>query len=416
MTAIRINFRLIFLCFAAVAVALPVGIVSLAKLFLFLFALTALSSGWWHKAVQALPSTWTTKAILLALWVFAASLIWTIAEMSDALHAIEKHGKLLMIPILLSMIRSRREALIVLACFGAGQLLLLASTWLLVAGMPIPWAISREHVTEGSRAVFSSYLDQSIMTGVAAGICWHLRNLIPSRHSRAIAIGVVVIALTCIFFVFPGRTGHAVAIALVSLAIMWELPRRYRLGALLIPLVLLLALVATSSKVRGRLNAVSVEVQAFNQTGDTTTSSGTRLNLWQRSIQAMSERPWIGSGVGSWEMQYNRLQQKYVPTHQAIKVNPHQEYLMWGVELGVLGIALLLGIILSIYRDSRAMLTADQRALQSSLLGLTVACLFNSSLYDALIGDYFCIVLGLLLALGMQSEPSISEPSKAPVL
>jgi O-antigen ligase len=413
MTVPPVNVRLLFIYLAAVAVALPVAIVSLAKVLLFLFALTALSTGWWRKAAGTWPANWTSKAILLAMLVFALSILWTTAPLPDALIAVEKHGKLLMIPILLSMIRTRREALLALACFGAGQLFLLVSTWLLVASVPIPWAISRENIEEGSHAVFSSYLDQSIMTGVAAAICWHLRDQIPGRHPRAMAIGVVVIALACIFFVFPGRTGHAVAIALVSLAIMWELPRRYRVGAVLIPLVLLLALVATSSKVKERLNAVEVEVQAFNQKGDTSTSSGTRLNLWRRSLQSMSENPWIGSGVGSWETQYNRLQQKYVPTHQAIRGNPHQEYLLWGVELGAVGIALFLGLLFSIYRDSRGMAGAEQRALQSALLGLVVTCLFNCSLWDALIGDYLCIVLGLVLALGLRSGPGATEPSQS---
>ncbi len=29
-----------------------------------------------------------------------------------------------------------------------------------------------------------------------------------------------------------------------------------------------------------------------------------------------------------------------------------------------------------------------------------IVCLFNSTLFDALIGDYFCFILALLLALG----------------
>jgi O-antigen ligase len=35
------------------------------------------------------------------------------------------------------------------------------------------------------------------------------------------------------------------------------------------------------------------------------------------------------------------------------------------------------------------------------VVALAIACMFNSSLYDGLIGDYFCIVLGLLLGLGL---------------
>jgi hypothetical protein len=48
-----------------------------------------------------------------------------------------------------------------------------------------------------------------------------------------------------------------------------------------------------------------------------------------------------------------------------------------------------------------------KRALQTCVAGLAVACLFNSSLYDALIGDFFCVTLGLLLALGANYKPVV---------
>jgi hypothetical protein len=41
-----------------------------------------------------------------------------------------------------------------------------------------------------------------------------------------------------------------------------------------------------------------------------------------------------------------------------------------------------------------------------------VACLFNASIYDALIGDFFCVSIGLLLALGL-SKPA-NEASAPP--
>jgi len=52
------------------------------------------------------------------------------------------------------------------------------------------------------------------------------------------------------------------------------------------------------------------------------------------------------------------------------------------------------------------------RALQSTLVALAVACLFNSTLYDGLIGDFFCVLIGLLLALGL-SKPATQTPSEA---
>jgi hypothetical protein len=46
---------------------------------------------------------------------------------------------------------------------------------------------------------------------------------------------------------------------------------------------------------------------------------------------------------------------------------------------------------------------------------MAVACLFNSALYDDLMGDYFCVVLGLLMALGAHEHAIAKlQPPNAP--
>jgi O-antigen ligase len=89
--------------------------------------------------------------------------------------------------------------------------------------------------------------------------------------------------------------------------------------------------------------------------------------------------------------------------------NPHQEFLLWGVELGIGGTLLLLLLIGSLVRDAMTFQAPVMRATISVVAVMVVACLFNSSLYDALIGDFFCITLGLLLALGVRSESAGSQ-------
>ena len=94
--------------------------------------------------------------------------------------------------------------------------------------------------------------------------------------------------------------------------------------------------------------------------------------------------------------------------------NPHQEYLLWGVELGVGGIALLLALLVSLMRDALRFPPPVSRSLISVTVALAVAALFNSILYDGLIGDYFCVILGLLMALGVQSKQV--HPAAPPAL
>ena len=142
---------------------------------------------------------------------------------------------------------------------------------------------------------------------------------------------------------------------------------------------------------------------------ETDTSSGWRLNAWQRSIQAIQEQPVLGHGVGSWAVAVKRLQGETGAKvfGEGNASNPHQEYLLWGVELGLGGFLLLIALMISMALDARRFTPGVQKALWSVISALAVACLFNSSLYDDLIGDFFCVVLGLLLAMGMRQEPPL---------
>ncbi len=402
--------RLSLVCLVAVAVALPVAIIGIAKLLLLLCALVVIVRGWLVPAapVAARPGA-AAPLILLAIAVMAASSLWSSATPPEALLALNKHGKLLLIPVLLYLIRSRREALLALGFFVGGQLFLLASSWLLFFSLPLPWAISKEAgiCDTCSFAVFSSYLDQSIMTAVLAAIGWHLRSLAPLRQRNLLAMGVSSLALICVFYIFQGRTGHLIAIALVTLAVLWELPRRFRFAVVAIPFVMFFALAASSSKVNDRLLQIGRDVTTFERSGAISTSAGDRLNLWRRALQSIADNPWRGSGAGSWNQAYLQQEARHA-AQPVLRVtgNPHQEYLLWGVELGVPGIALLLAILLACYRDSRASGPQARRATQSVLLALALACLFNSALYDALIGDFFCVALALMLSLGRHAAPA----------
>jgi hypothetical protein len=74
------------------------------------------------------------------------------------------------------------------------------------------------------------------------------------------------------------------------------------------------------------------------------------------------------------------------------------------------GTLLLLALIASLMRDALTFSTPVMRATLSMVALMVVACLFNCSLYDALIGDFFCVTLGLLLALGSR-EPNPGSPA-----
>jgi O-antigen ligase len=400
-----------------VSVSFGVALIGLAKLLLLVCALIVLIWQWLHPDTRA-PQLrgGASPMILLALACLAVGTLWSTGSTEETLLALVKHGKLLLIPVLLSLMRSRREALIALACFGGAQVFLLASTWLHYAGVPIAWITSKELGTcdTCSYAIFSSYLDQSIMTAVLAAVAWHCRSYLPGRWRTLLAPAIALLALACVFLIFQGRTAYLIAVALIAMTIAWELPRRLQLGAALLLMALLAALVMTSSQVRQRVLEIDNGIQSYQKSGTPSSSSGNRIFLWLGSLRLIEANPLHGTGTGSWKKEFKeheRSSAKQTPAQRAADAghqNPHQEFLLWGVELGLPGVALFCAVLLALYRDSRRLETPARRALQSVLAALILACLFNCALYDALIGDFFCMALALLAALRAEATPLAS--------
>lgn len=416
-----LNARLLLICSVAASVGLSMALVSIAKFALFIFSLLILiwpyiaNSDRTSKTSPATPMH-TYRAVLAALAAFSLSLFWTTAETTESVGSIAKYGKLLMILLLPMLLRNRREIVYAITTFVLAQGFLVISSWMLFAGLPVPWATSRMATQEF--AVFSTYLDQGVMSAVAAAICWHLRGLAPGRFGKHVAIAIAILCVGNVLFVLNGRSGHVVSVLLLSLALMWQLKPRYRWIVVILPVLLLTVLSVASPKVQKRINMMTDEVREFSikeganvMTGS---SSGIRLHFWHRAIQSISESPLLGSGVGSWSNEYNRLERQQNPTSIRLgeRGNPHQEYLQWGVQLGIPGILLFVAFLMAVFRDA---LGADQpakRAVLSVLAALAASCLFNSSIYDALIGDFFCVALGLMLALAL--DPSKQSANLGP--
>ena len=401
----RNSLRVWAVCGLALAVSLPIALISLTKLF-------AVCAVMWLVATQpeirrqAVAKNRTLyRLIFVAMAAFIVSVTWSTGSVTSIGKSVAQHGNLLILPIIFFLLNTRKEAVISLQVFMLGQSFLLLSTWALFVNMPVPWAQVGEAGNGTQYAVFSSYLDQSIMTAVFGAMVWHLRELIPLRIRTVSVALCVALAMGAVFSIFIGRTGYLVAALLFSIAIYWQLPRRWRLSALFVPLVLGSVVSLFAPKAQERALLVKSEITKILQADTPSageTSSGIRINFWKNSILSIQKQPWIGHGAGSWSSQYDEQNPAsklpgYVPTSG----NPHQEYLLWAVELGLPGLALLLAIFFAAYRLSLRFEQHAQHAALSVLLASMVACLFNCSLFDALIGDFLCVALALTLSFGM---------------
>lgn len=379
--------------------------ISLSKILLFVFGLGYLIANHGKKNKGApRQAIWTTRIILATVIAFAASLLWTEVDMDFALHTLVKHAKLMTILLLISLIRTEHEARIGVMTFAVGQVFVLFLSWLMALGVTLPWTAQ----STAQYVVFAeSYIDQSIMFAATAAMFWHLRS--EQLWPRWLAVTAATAALLNVFLLLPGRTGYLIALAMLSLTAMWALNRRMKIVALVVtPLVIVFGLYFSSGQVKDRITQAISETQNYSQQVETKSSSGWRLNAWHRSIQAVAESPWIGYGVGSWTPAVKHMEGATATQTFGISnsSNPHQEYLLWGVELGLVGILFLIAFLSSAAWDAKQFPIGVQRATLSMLVAIAIACLFNSALLDDLMGDFLCVGLGLVLALGLNSIPS----------
>ncbi len=381
----------------AAAVAVSVAVTGLAKLLLLLAGTGLLIRTMTRRQKQSLArDPYTTYAVILMIGALALSVTYSSAPLPEAIGDMGKYAKLLVIVMVPLLLRTRRAALTALVVFAAAQSFVLLSSYLLSLGLSLPWVFGVDRTSVGT--VFSGQLDQAIMTAGFSALCWHLRREFPGRYGPALAIGLAVAGAVNVLFLMPGRTGQVALIAAMSFALFTALQGRARVVVLLLPLVMVAFAMFVSPMFRDRVVAVATESQAYREGDRSPTSSGLRLNYWYRTAQAIGQSPLIGYGAGSWPYEFTRLDGK-----PATARNPHQEFLMWGIQLGLAGIALLALFFVAVIRDCRRFPEPVRTATQSFVVVLFVACLFNSILFDALIGDYFCVVLGILLTLGLTS-------------
>jgi O-antigen ligase len=205
----------------------------------------------------------------------------------------------------------------------------------------------------------------------------------------------MLVTVVNVLFVMTGRTGFLVMLLLLALAVYWELPKRWRWLALLMPVLLGMTLYAVSPRFHARVSEIGRDLSEY-QKGNAKTSQGERLDYWRRSLLSIPERPVAGHGVGSWRLNYigHGGLQSNPPS------NPHQQYLLWIVEAGAVGLMLLLGIFIGLYRDA---LLLESHVLRASLSTTAVAAamgMMNCPFFGIGMGEFFLLMMGCLLCFG----------------
>jgi O-antigen ligase len=206
---------------------------------------------------------------------------------------------------------------------------------------------------------------------------------------------LVVISIHNLFFVVPGRTGQLIAIALSGLFAMQRLGNKQRLLAAFIVILSLTAYFNFSDK-SNRINEAVTSTQAYLKPvpEQTESSMGLRYTYWKNSLKLIAKKPLVGHGTGSFSKEYRRI----VKEDWMASKNPHNEFFMIGVQLGLLGLIIYLGFLASQYYYAKKLQNENKWFAQGLLLSLIITSIFNSPLMDHNEGHWFATMIALCFA------------------
>jgi O-antigen ligase len=364
----------------------------------------------WLAVAVAVSLPWSTSAtsILVVLWLIAVlptldvavvkrelataagglpvllcalatlGLLWADATWGERFSGYTPFLRLLLIPVLLAQFRRSEHGMRVIVGFFASVMAVLLVSWLLVAFPGLPWRTfhqfgvpAKDYILQSDEFLMCALVLFAVAFDQARG---GRRRLV----AGLVALGIAFIAN--IVFVTTARTTLLVAPVLILL-LGW---RQFRLKGL-VGSAVLLGLIGTAAALgspllRARLSTSVAELHAYEASG-AVSSTALHVELLKKSVLIFKTAPIIGHGTGSMRQQFRNAAVGKSGIAALAGVNPHDQILAIGIQLGLVGVA----VLLALWTAHLLLFRGDGLI---SWIGLVivvdniVSSLFNSHLFD----------------------------------
>lgn len=265
------------------------------------------------------------RAILVFLFIVLIECCWTPADWSEQRFVIEKHSKLIWLPLLTLGFADKKTRYWGLHAFLAAMVLIC----LVALGRSSGLLYS----TEAPGSVFRNYIIIGHMMAFACYLSAYLAIKTPSL--RLPYAGLFLLFSYEVLFISLGRTGFIIYFVLILLLMLQLLKKKQLiLGFVLLLLTAGLALHFSTTMQQG-VESLQSSAHEFQQ-GEKNTSLGFRLQFQQFAFKLFKENPILGNGTAS--LVYYFGKENPVPSWDKPLHEPHNQYWLIAAEYGLIGI------------------------------------------------------------------------------
>jgi O-antigen ligase len=335
------------------------------------------------------------EATLVLIAVIALAMFWADVPWRERWSAFWTWRKLWMIPVALALFGPAqwKQRLVVSYVAVCGVAVGVSFALVMVEGrLPTMYELAL------SGSLLRNHSAQSMAFASAALLAlWLAADTLLARRWRWVAAALAAAFVLNMAFVTPGRSGFfALAVMLAALAAFNLRSGRSVLAAAVLA-ALLAGAMALSPLARDRASLALDEWRnASTQTYKT--SLGMRAVIYDNTLDLVRERPLFGTGTGGFGAAYaERVRDRYSDWRSVPTVDPHNQYLFFQAEQGILGLIAFLAFIVSGLVD-RGDGTRARVVAVAMLLGWCATSLLSSHFKTFSEGHLVTLFLGAMLA------------------
>ena len=352
----------------------------------------------------ALSNPVALPALALFAWIAIAAM-WSPADGALVGAALGKYAKFLMLPVFIGLLNDPVTRKRCWQGFALAMLITLLITWLNV-WFDFSWTRTHNQGFGEDHTVFKDRIAQGILMSFFTVMALHHAVRATSRHRAVIAAAVAGMAAFSVLFLSSGRTGYLSLFLSLTAYVLFAigLQTRRLITALLVLGGLVTATFLTSTQLQSRV-AEAWQDALHSSIELPLTSAGARVEMSRFGLETAMEVPMFGQGTAAYPV---RAKAHFTDPSwcNVVCVHPHNQFVFFLFEQGLVGLLLFLWFIFAIARQAWRE-DAPQRALLLGFLTvMVVSNLTHSSFWLSTENHFFILMTALLMAAARPRAPA----------